>query len=104
MSKIPFEEQSVETIPRSEAFAEVYDQMLELADEHLTEPLSAKISTFEDGTFRITVYHHFAGAGEREVLYYHTERSDCQVIYGIESDEEIRDEHVITSIEPPMQR
>jgi hypothetical protein len=48
----------------------------------------------------IGVYHHLAGAGEREVLYYHTERSDCQVRYGIESDEEIRDDQVVTSIEP----
>jgi len=100
MPGIPLDDQSIKTIPRAEAFANVYDQMLELAAEHLTEPVTARVDTFEDGTFRITVYHHLAGAGEREVLYYHTERSDCQVKYGIESDEEIKQEEIITSINP----
>lgn len=90
-------------MPDAAAFADVYDELLELAEEHLTRPVTATVRTYEDGTIRILVYHHRPAQQEREVLYYHTERSDGAVEYAIEdrANEELRAERTIAEIEPP---
>lgn len=102
MTKLPPGEGSIATIPEADQFVPVYERMHDLAAEHLTEPVTAQINTYEDATFRVTFYHHYPGQDKREVLYYHTERSDGTVKYGIEdyANETITNERVITAIEP----
>mgnify|MGYP000601519195 CR=1 FL=1 len=86
-------------IPRADEFGTVYDQLLELADEHLTEPVSAKVDAWEDGTYRVLVYHHIP-PDQREGLYFHSDEG--VVRYGIEdnSEGELKNERVITTISP----
>lgn len=68
-------------LPHSEAFAAIYDDLLELADAHIDRPRSATIDTWEDGTFRIRIYHQ-RHPDTRESLYYHSEEG--VVRYGVE--------------------
>lgn len=96
MDGIALDEQSVATMPRAEAFATAYDELLDLASDHLTEPVSATIDTWEDGEFRIRVYHQIP-PDEREVLYYHS--SEPEVRYAIQSDDSIRGERVVATID-----
>lgn len=85
-------EGSLDEIPRAESFAPVYHEMLELVPEHLSRPVSVSIKAWEDGTFRIMVFHQIA-TDRREALYYH---SDEDVIrYGIEDGNELEDERVV---------
>lgn len=84
-------------LPALTEVVDVYDRMVELADEHLTRPVTAKINTWEDGTFRIRVFHQ-RRPDVRETLYYHSEEGTVR--YGVEGDDELKDERVVTTIEP----
>jgi len=95
--QVPLEDQSPATVPRADEFAAIYDFMLEIAPEHLETPISATVDTWEDGEIRITVYHHYPGTEKREVLYYHS--SEGVIRYGVESEDRVRDEQVITTVE-----
>lgn len=92
-------EDPIDAMPGAAAFEDVYHRLLELAADELHRPVSTTIDTWEDGTFRIRVYHHIAGAGERETLYYHSDEG--VVRYGIEGGDRLKDERVVTTIEPP---
>ena len=70
----------------------IYDEMRELADEHLTRPVTFTIDTYEDGTFRIRAEHHIPPDGE-ETLYYHSE--DQTIRYAVVLDGAIKDEKII---------
>jgi hypothetical protein len=59
-------------IPSAGEFSEVYDKMLMLAEEHVRHPQSAEIDAWEDGTFRIKIFHKH-GTSEEDSLYYHSE-------------------------------
>jgi len=86
-------------LPRADAFADVYDRMLDLADEHLPTPISATIDTWEDGEFRIKLYHHIPTDTE-EVLYYHSaEQTVRYAIQDLEA-ETLTNERVVATIEP----
>lgn len=100
MSDLAPEEQSIDTIPRGKDFNGIYQQMLDLAGEHLNEPVTATIDTWEDGTFRVRVFHHIPASNEREVLYYHSEEGVIR--YGVESDDELKSERVVSTNEPVM--
>lgn len=85
-----------DALPDATAFASIYAELLELAEEHLTRPVSTTIDTWEDGTFRIRVYHHIPPESQ-ETLYYHS--AEGEVRYGIETPDELKDERVVTTIE-----
>jgi hypothetical protein len=77
---------------------DIYETLVELADEHLQRPVTTTVDTWEDGTFRIRVYHQ-RSPEVRETLYYHS--AEGKVWYGVEAGETLRDDEVITTIEPP---
>lgn len=94
---VSLEEQSMDTIPRSQAFADVYDEMLDLAPEYLDENVSVEVDAWMDGSFRVVVFH-WRGEDEREALYYHSDEG--VVRYGVETDEELKVDRSVTAIEP----
>lgn len=95
---------SVTQAPPAEVLADidqltdVYDEMVELADEHLQRPVSTTLDTWEDGTFRIRIYHQIAPE-KRESLYYNSDEGE--VHYGVEAADELKDHRVIKTVEPP---
>lgn len=86
-------------LPPVEEISPIYDRLLELAGEHLARPVTATVDTWEDGTFRIRVFHHYAGTDNRETLYYHS--AEGAVRYGVEGDDTLTDERVVARIDAP---
>jgi hypothetical protein len=84
-------------LPELTEMVDVYEAMVELSEEHLHRPVTVNINTWEDGTFRIRVFHQRRPT-IRETLYYHSEEG--VVRYGVEADDELNDEHVLTAIDP----
>jgi hypothetical protein len=76
-----------QVLPPASAFTGVYAELHELADDYLDRPITATIDTFEDGTFRVQVYHHISPDG-REALYYHSEEGE--ILYGVEASDELK--------------
>ena len=98
MSSATQSEEPCESVPRAGTFAEIYDEVLDLVDGHLQRPVTATIDTYEDGTFRIQIYHHVP-PDTREALYYHS--AEGTVFYGVEDGDELKEMDPVTSIEPP---
>jgi hypothetical protein len=73
----------------------IYDRMRELADEHLTRPVTFTIDTYEDGTFRIQAKHHIPPDGE-ETLYYHSEKETVR--YAVMVNGGMKDEKIIAEL------
>lgn len=86
-------------IPQAQTFASVYNEMVALADEHLTRPFTATVDAWEDGEIRIRVYHVVAGDPDhKEQLYYHSDGGEIR--YAITDGDEIKDERVVREAEP----
>lgn len=83
-----------DVLPALTEVVDVYDELVELADDHLQRPVSTKINTWEDGTFRIRVFHQ-RRPDVRETLYYHSDEGE--ILYGVEGDEELKEMRVISS-------
>jgi hypothetical protein len=93
-------EGSVDGIPEPDDFADVYHRMLELGRDYLREPVSVKIDGWQDGTFRITVFHFVPGSdGRREALFYHSEEEE--IIYGVEDNDELQSKQVVEQYSSP---
>jgi len=86
------EDDSIENIPLADAFAKIYERMLDLTPEHLDSPVSTTIDAWVDGTYQIKIYHHIVN-DDRELLYYHSE--DGVIKYGLIGDDELVEERVI---------
>jgi len=99
MSGADLDERPPDTVPRTDAFGDVFDRLLELADEHLEEPVAATVDAYDDGTYRVQVYHHIP-PDEREVLYYHSDEGVIR--YGVEDlgSDTLKTERVVESLEP----
>lgn len=78
-------------MPAFEEFGPVYESLLELAEEHLDSPVQTRIETWEDGEFKIRVFHGYApqedGQRLRSVLRYHS-AEDAVVGALLEVDED----------------
>jgi len=86
------EDESIENIPQSDAFSEIYERMLDLAPEYVPSPASATVDAWEDGTFRVKIYHSIGTSG-RELLHYHSEEGVIK--YGLIEDDELVEERVL---------
>jgi hypothetical protein len=82
-----------------ETIGPVVDEVIDIAREHLKQPISVKIWTWEDGTFKVHAKHWYpAGVttryGHRSVIQYH---SDREVVKGylLEKDTETDDESLL---------
>jgi hypothetical protein len=90
IDSLPFEEQSMATMPEPSDYSHVLDRMLELAGEYLEPAVTTKIDLWQDGTYRLRVYSHAPGI--RHQLYYHAE--EAMVKFGIINWETDEVEHV----------
>lgn len=86
-----------DVLPALSEVVDIYEQIVELANDHLSRPITVKINTWEDGTFRIRAFHQ-RRSNVRETLYYHSDEGVIR--YGVEGDDELKDEQIITTIEP----
>jgi len=86
-----------QALPRADAFATIYDELLTLAAEHVDRPHSATIDTWEDGTFRIRIYHQ-RSPDIQESLYYHS--AEGVVRHGVEDHDTgtLRTERELTTL------
>jgi len=67
-----------EQFPAKSRVSSVYKQMLELAREHLDDPWTCEITTWEDGEIEVSLWHTYGWPGTdyslRGELRYHTKK------------------------------
>lgn len=99
MPEVDYSVTSIADVPRAASFAKIFDRMLDLAEDHVASPVTASVDAYEDGTFRIKIYHH-RPPDEKEMLYYHSDEG--RVLYGRENDERIIIMREVERIEPAV--
>jgi hypothetical protein len=89
-------------LPEPSSFAPIYATVCELAEELLDGPVQTEITTWEDGEFKIRVFHGYGpnsagcGARLRTVLRYHSAEGQVDGAV-LEVDAESGDETLIYS-------
>lgn len=77
---------------------EVYNRLRKLAADQLDDPVTARITQYDDGTYQMVVSHLNPVEETKESLNYHSEQT--KVVYGVKDidSEEILRERVIETI------
>ena len=108
--------QMTSEIPPLKPLAPIVDQMRIIADDELPSPQTCRVQLFDDGTFRVSIFHSM-GHDETQAIIYDRATSEIYWEHSkgsrthstrltggetlIESSPEERDVRVIATVEPP---